>query len=637
MPSRIWSGLVGQLEDARRALRDAPVEVALGWAAAISLSITLEGSGEVDDWLPIAVAAALAFPVALAFSLLHAAGSVSATTRWVGTAMGLAFAALYGFAMFDPALASEVWRAACLFGAVALLPLLVPLRAGGDGPADRAWFWLFNTRLAIRFVTVYGFAALLALGLSLAVAAIGNLFELSVPDRLYGHVCGVMFLGLAPWALAGGIPDLLADPADERDRAARHARRAGLFLALPLLIVYGAILYGYAIKIGMTGEVPRNLVSPVVLGAGALWTLAAVALEPVFWIDPDPVPRRGIARLLRLLPLLMLPLLALGAWAIWLRVADYGWTEFRYIRMLAVIALAVVAVIGAARVARGGPPPLRSLPAAAMLALLVAGLGPLSAPAVARRSQRVQLERGLADVGLRDPGGPAVPLYPFGGEPPELRPVDPETYDRITGSAHFLLSHFGDDALVGLITGAAEAPYRYDIGTSLGLERRVELAEVRYVDAYLPPGTRFDLNGATAAYPFQMVGDSASFGPYSADYLAERRVLRITRDDGGVWEADLDSTFMRLFAAAAGQRGPAPQPRPVSAQARRFQVGNAELSQELAVLPLRTSDEPSPATEAWLLLQAIAFEVESAPSGGEPGVALRRLDGWLVLGAPARR
>jgi hypothetical protein len=394
--NRILAGFRGYAADARAALTWAPVEVALGWLVAFSASwaIAVQDAGVLETWTRLGVAVAIALPIVFAASILRAAASIRPATRWAITGGALLVGAVYGGLVFRPVI-SEAWRSWLLLGASIALFTLTPLLQRGPAPpaagppwnalaAERERFWIFFQRVALRAITVYGMAILVAIGVSAAVASVDTLFDLSATDEeTYLHIFAWIVIGIGTWAMAGGAPDLAAEVRLDRELALTRARRVGLYLLLPLLLVYTAILYAYMVRIAFLAELPENLVSPLVLVAGALWLAGAIALEPFHWLADGPVA----ARIIRFFPWLAVPLVALGIWALGIRVEQYGWTEFRYVRMAALAGLLALAVSGIARRLRGRPPILKEIPITVAALMLFAATGPWGAPATSLRSQ----------------------------------------------------------------------------------------------------------------------------------------------------------------------------------------------------------------------------------------------------------
>jgi|GEM_PF-1088631 len=473
--------------DAARAFARTPLEVLLGVAAWAGLAAAIENSAAEDTWFRLAVTVLIALPLVYATSILHATGTISRWTRWLGAGIATIAAALYAFYIFDPDLSSEVWRAALLATTASLALLSVPLvlrpapeaDAAPDALDPRARTHRFAIRLALRVGVVGLYALALFVGLALALASINGLFELDLSDKIYGHLAALVFVLMPPWAVAAGLPALLAPPTPWGALTLTVLRRVGLFLLAPLITVYLLIVYAYAVRMFVTGEVPSNLVSPVVLGAGALALIATVLLEP---LRADDVAR-GLARFIRLLPALLLPLAALALWAILVRVEQYGWTEFRYIRVVAILLLGAFAISGSWRLLRGQRPPLTAIPVVAAAVLLAVAIGPLAAPAVAYRSQSQRLAALIPPASERSVATPTA--------------VDSHTFEEAANRAAYLRNHFGWAALAPYLPADTTPPEdrsrvylaESDFATYLGITEKLDAATPRMIHATLPTAT----------------------------------------------------------------------------------------------------------------------------------------------------
>ncbi|HUP19006.1 MAG TPA: DUF4153 domain-containing protein, partial [Gemmatimonadota bacterium] len=514
--SRILAGFRGYAADARAALTHAPVEVGLGWLVAFSASwaIAVQDAGVLEAWTRLGIAVAIALPIVFGASILHAAGAIEGPTRWGITAGALAAGALYGAFFFEPVL-SEVWRSWLLFGAsvsvLTLTPLAMPARASyGERDATGRWsalaaersrFWIFFQRGVARAITVYGMALLLATGLSGAIASVDTLFNLHAADgETYFHVFAWIVIGVGTWAMAGAALDLAATQDVDRELALAWARRVGLYLLLPLLLVYTAILYAYMARIAFLAEVPQNLVSPLVLVAGAMWLAGAIVLEPFHWLEDSPVA----ARILRFFPWLAVPLVALGMWALWLRVDQYAWTEFRYVRMAALAGLLALAIAGIAHRLRGRPPILKEIPIAMALLFLFSATGPWGAAAASLRSQQARLVELTAAVDTGavagDPDDP-----PAQGARPLTRggraPTTEET--ELAEVVRYVRDHFGMEEAEEVVPAPLLA--RLESNNLLWGGRRDPAAELERVQIYarldryegvagIPAGTLYRFN-----------------------------------------------------------------------------------------------------------------------------------------------
>ncbi|MGH7553003.1 MAG: DUF4153 domain-containing protein, partial [Longimicrobiales bacterium] len=474
---------------------------------------------------------------------------IAPVRRWTLAGAALIAAGSYGLVVFDPDVHAEVWRATMLAAAALIVPTLTPVLAPSDSTSQREWFWLFNTRLGLRAVTVYGFAVALMLGLFAAVGAIDGLFDVNIPRETYAHIASALLVGLAPWSIAGGIPSFIRE-GEPPEQALIIARRVGLYLLLPLLAVYIGILYAYAVRIVFVTELPNNLVSPLVLAAGTMWLLAAIVLEPFHWL-PN---LSGVARIVRVLPLVVLPLCVIGSWAIALRIEQHGWTEFRFVRMVALAAMALIAIVGLIRLLRKEAPPLHAIPLVLLALLLPSTIGPLSATAVAKRSQRSQLSAALRESGFTSL---PVPLEPE--QPVARREVSSETYQRIASSSTYLVRNFGPRGVEGLLSGDIGA-VRYAGVTPerLGLLPGIDLAERLTIAANVPLGAGVPIGGPGTMYAVQThftedaSGAGATVGEFTLRVEGSEPRLVVTRAGEAPLVAGLASFIERIETKAGG-------------------------------------------------------------------------------------
>lgn len=422
--------------DARDAFAHAPVEVLMGVALAVTFSIAVRDEGS-DWWIRIFVAAVIALPLVFGASVLRARGVLSGASRWGATALALAAAGAYAAWLFDPDLESEGWRAAALAAAAWLALLLAPY-PGAEADRRRRT-WRFDALLLARILGVGLYGAALFAALAGAVAAVISLFELRRPEHLYEDLAGAVFFALVPLVVAGGVPVLVAEARESAPL--RAVRLAGRYLYAVVLLVYLAILFAYTIKVAVTGDLPKNLLSPIVLFAGLAGLLGGMFLEP---LQDDP-ESRGVARLVRFFPALLLPLLPLPIWAVGVRQDQYGWTEFRYLRLLVLCAMAVLAVWGTVRLVRRRAPLLSPIPAVLAAALFLGVVGPWSAQAVSRRDQSARLRAALAEAGMTRGGRLVRPLLPPDKTSPTPTTLPAKQYRDITGALGYLYDAHGPE------------------------------------------------------------------------------------------------------------------------------------------------------------------------------------------------
>jgi hypothetical protein len=481
------------LGDAFRSFERAPVEVALAFFIATGFSAALEIGGEaMRTWTEVAASALLVLAFAWTGTMLQALGVWRPLTRWLVTLGGLVLVVLYDVLLLDFERQAEVWRALALLAAAALWLFAVPALGGGSVERMRR----VDGRVILRTLAVGLYGVALFAGLALALAAIDTLFELDLEGEIYGHVFGWIFFVLVPWVVFGGLDDYVR-PAEGPEIVAGAVHRLTLFLVPPLLAVYFLILYAYVVRILATGEIPKNLVSPLVLAAAALAALALLLFDP----QPE---RPGFSRALRLAPPLLLPLVPLGVWALLLRIGQYGWTEVRALRLVLLAAFTGLALLATSQLVRRRPFDLHALPVALAVALVLAVLAPWNVIGAARASQQQRLAAALDSIALYPIGpAPAVPRpartrYAVWSD--SVRTVPATLYDRVATDARYLHAHFGPDALPAALAGHARdaADGWVDFAGVLGLARESgEPGPDGFVNRRLAEGFPVPLGGGT--------------------------------------------------------------------------------------------------------------------------------------------
>ncbi len=256
-------------------------------------------------------------------------------------------------------------------------------------------FWLFNHRLWLGALLAGVGAGLLGAGLIAIHETVKLLFGLTLSRLAPEYILTVCFGIVAPVSFLAFAPRRFTDPitaSEQHDFTMRAAAALVKFVAVPLLLVYTAILYAYAAKIALAWELPKGTLGAMVVGylfAGAATLLLGYpsretggALVRLFW-------RYWVW--LAALPVVLLFV------AVSRRIADYGVTEQRYLMVL----IGVWALILAAfRLAQGARFDLRLLPGVAALLLLAASFGPGGAIGLSVLSQKAELASILASKGM---------------------------------------------------------------------------------------------------------------------------------------------------------------------------------------------------------------------------------------------
>ena len=307
-----------------------------------------------------------------------------------------------------------------LFGA---LLFAVGLAAQLQRGERNAAFWLFNHRLWLAAALGLIGAVMFGGGLSIILETLNFLFGLELPEKWHERIWTVALGFLAPVSWLALAPQNFTDKisGEETEFTTRAVATIVKFVLVPLLLVYTAILYAYALKIGLAGTLPKGTLGSLVVGyllAGAATLLLAYpirdsggALVRLFW-------RNWVW--LSVLPVLLLFL------AVYTRIAAYGLTEPRYAVVLIGIWALILAVWRMVR--RGESFDLRVIPGLLALLLLAASFGPWGIVGASVRSQTAELASILREKGMIADGKFVRPAkgseFPLGTSAARVRQIE---------------------------------------------------------------------------------------------------------------------------------------------------------------------------------------------------------------------
>jgi len=109
------------------------------------------------------------------------------------------------------------------------------------GSGEINGFWHYNKLLLLRLITTAVYTVVLYAGLALALAALDNLFGMSVPGKRYAELW-IIILGLFnTWSFLAGIPENLS-PLEESTDYPKGIKIFAQYILFPLVIIYLVIL-----------------------------------------------------------------------------------------------------------------------------------------------------------------------------------------------------------------------------------------------------------------------------------------------------------------------------------------------------------------------------------------------------------
>ncbi len=290
--------------------------------------------------------------------------------------------------------------AALALTVLALVPLPFWVAANGPGWRDYAALFTQAWSIVVRVAAAWAFVGVVW-GLIFLSDALLKVVGLTV-------IGDVLEIGIVPWLITGGVLGLgLAVVQELSEYVSPYLVLRMLRLLLPVVAVVTAVFL-LALPVqgvsGLFGGLSVALTLLAMAGAGATLVTTAVDCDDA-QATASPVlvwGARGLS--------LMLPVLAgFAAWAVWLRVEQYGWTPDRlFAAQVAGLGLGY-GVLYALAVGRGAGWMARIRAANITMALAVMVLSALTltpvlnAERISAASQLARYDAGLTPVEMLDP------------------------------------------------------------------------------------------------------------------------------------------------------------------------------------------------------------------------------------------
>lgn len=204
---------------------------------------------------------------------------------------------------------------------------------------NERYFWEYNKKLLLNFLTSILFMGILLAGVCLALLAVSHLFDISIVDRFYLDIflffmifgSTVNFLLLCK----EGLP-FLEKPCEYPLMLKFFTQ----FILIPLLLIYLLILYAYSAKILLAWYLPRGWVSYMIMAYTIVGLLAILLVHPL----KGKNSKSWVMIFSKIFFYSIIPLLVLLFVAIQTRIVAYGYTEKRYFVVLLAIWLTTLVV-----------------------------------------------------------------------------------------------------------------------------------------------------------------------------------------------------------------------------------------------------------------------------------------------------
>ena len=259
-------------------------------------------------------------------------------------------------------------------------------------------FWQYNKSLFLRAFTTILYTGVLFAGLSGAIAAIQELFDVEFTAKIFAYLWFVMAFPVSALIFCAGVP--LADDIDALESSSDLPSGLRLFVQfvlLPLVVVYLCILYAYMGKIILTWTLPQGWVTILIMAFSVIGMLAMLLVHPFQQLTEHAWIKVITKNYYRSL----LPLLVLQYVAIFTRISDYGFTSARW----AVVAItAWLTFITVYKVFFKGKN-IILIPSTLFIVAILFLIGPLSHKSISVWSQTAKINRLVKTLNLIDAKG----------------------------------------------------------------------------------------------------------------------------------------------------------------------------------------------------------------------------------------
>lgn len=165
------------------------------------------------------------------------------------------------------------------------------------------------------------FSTVLFIGLSAIYFLITKLFDIAIVDKVYIITFIIIYLPFNVGIFLSYFPRNEID--FDSYKLAKPFVILVSYITVPIFIIYAFILYIYFFKILIQAELPKGVITNLVLGF-ALLTVILLFISSVIKSN------KLVEKFREFFPAIMIPILVMMFYAIFIRISNYGLTENRY-------------------------------------------------------------------------------------------------------------------------------------------------------------------------------------------------------------------------------------------------------------------------------------------------------------------
>jgi hypothetical protein len=383
MPVKLPS-ITQAVADARRTFFRFPfvvLDAIIGTTCALIL-IDYEGPPGPTFLFQVIFAAILGFPLLIGLAITSEKWKWSSSTSLAAQIVGVVLVALYSLSVpqdLSGAPNIHVFRLVMLAMGLILFAFVAPYLKH----RSELGYWNYCKTLLLRILTAYLYTVVLWIGLSIALAALDNLFGVNIPGKRYGELWVLINGIFTTWFFLAGVPEDL----ESLDTVTDYPKGFKIFsqyILFPLVLVYLVILYAYLGKILIAWDWPQGWVSKLILGFIATGISSLLLLHPI----RERIENTWISKASQWFYVIIIPLIVMLFFAVSRRLSEYGITEGRYLAIATGVWLCVIVpyfIVSKRKM-------ILFIPASLCVGMFVASFGPWGVFAVSENSQISRLK-----------------------------------------------------------------------------------------------------------------------------------------------------------------------------------------------------------------------------------------------------
>ena len=355
-----------------------------------------------------------------------------------------------------------------------LFSFVVPfLRKETDVP-----FWSFTKIVVTQIIITVLFASVLFAGLSLAIYSLEVLFKIDISNKVYQNLSVLCYVLFAPVYFLSNVPEK-AEMCKQDSTFDTFFKILGLYIFLPILVLYTLILYVYLLQIIIKWELPNGWVSTLVSILGLGGFLCMFILYPLRLQNDN----KFVNILSQYFPMLLMPLLVLMFIGIFRRLGDYGLTINRCLVLILNLWFYGITVYLFITKAKH----LKWIVISFAAVALIVSVGPWSVFSITKHTMVKEIGQLLDNAKLLK-NGKIVDNSKF------TIAVDTITSKRLSEDVKYTFNNYGYTCFEPYFKGSVKDWSASDVMAQLGIKSTTNAAEFFY-GSIDNPNQHYDING----------------------------------------------------------------------------------------------------------------------------------------------